>query len=328
MNNRPHVSVVVLGWNNRDLLDTCLQSVIAQTYRNISIIYVDNGSTDDSVNYLHKNYPDIKIIENGKNMGFAIGNNIGIAFALESKCCEYIVLLNTDATLAKDWTQTLVSFAVERPRASSFQTATYDYYDHDILDSYGIVVDHQGRAMQMGYRSKSKAPKTQIVFGTNAAASLFSRAYLESQPFGNEYLDSDLWMYLEDVDIAARATVMGWNNWYVEGSAAYHMGSASSSKNPGFSVYQIYRNNLPMLYKNLPLRIIIMMLPGIFITDMRTVIDLIRGRNKVALKALIRGRLNGLPLMIKMTKKRKKLQKLRNISEKELWQLMSAGSSR
>jgi GT2 family glycosyltransferase len=321
---QPHVAFIILGWNNRDLLDECFKSIQDQTYANYSIVYVDNGSADESVSYVHKAYPDVTVIDVGKNEGFAIGNNIGIQRALQDKSCKYVALLNTDATIAKDWLETLVSFALEHPRSGSLQTPTYDYYDHSVLDSYGITVDHYGRAMQLGYRSSDKLPETRVVFGTNAAASLYSREFLDAQPFGNEYLDADMWMYLEDVDIAARATILGWNNWFVNQSAAYHMGSASSGKNPGFSVYRIYRNNLPMLYKNFPASIILRMLPGLVVTDLKTILDLLRGRNKIALKAMLRGRMHGLALLPTMHKKRIQVRRNQGISTSELWRLMKA----
>ncbi len=319
---QPHVSFVILGWNNRNLLDECFSSIKFQTYSNFSIVYVDNGSTDGSVEYVKNTYPEITIVKIAKNMGFAVGNNIGIKEALKSKDCQYVALVNTDATLSNDWLDTLVSFAIVHPHAGSFQTPTYDYYDHATLDSYGITVDRYGRAMQLGYRSKEEVPDTRIVFGTNAAAALYSRDFLDAQPFGDEYLDADMWMYLEDVDIAARATVTGWNNWLVSSSAAYHMGSASSSKNPGFSVYYIYRNNFPMLYKNFPFPILVTMIPGLIVTDLRTILGLIRGRNRVALKALIKGRLSSPLLLLKMHRKRILLGKMRTIDTGELRKLM------
>jgi GT2 family glycosyltransferase len=318
----PHVSFVVLGWNNQDLLDECFTSIKSQTYTNFSIVYVDNGSTDDSVSYVRHHHPDIMLVEASKNEGFAIGNNIGIKRALENKACRYVALINTDAVIAKDWLQALVDFALEHPHSGSFQTPTYDYYNHGVLDSYGIMVDHKGCAIQMGYRGTDEPPETRIVFGVNAAAALFSRTFLDAQPFGDEYLDADMWMYLEDVDIAARATIMGWNNWLVSQSAAYHMGSATSSKNPGFSVYYIYRNNFPMIYKNFPVSIILRMLPGLLMTDLKTVFGLLRNRDKVALKALLRGRLSGIKLLPKMHKKRVKLRRKSTAATGELWQLM------
>ncbi len=105
---------------------------------------VDNGSTDGSIEYIKKEFPQIILIETGKNTGFAIGNNVGIAEALKDKSCRYVALLNTDARLRSDWLKEMVAFADKHPRGAGFQSPIIDYYDHTILDSRGITVDHQG----------------------------------------------------------------------------------------------------------------------------------------------------------------------------------------
>lgn len=313
---------IIVCWNNRDLLEECFQTIYEQSSKDYSIICVDNGSSDDSIEYIRQNHPSVTLIENKKNDGFAIGNNIGIANALEDDSCSYIALLNTDARLGKDWLQELVKFAESHPKGASFQSPTVDYYDHTILDSYGITIDTSGRAMQLGYRTPVSKLKNRRVFGVNAAACLYSRTFLETQPFGADYFDSDLWMYLEDVDLAARATMMNWENWFVSRSLAYHMGSASSGKNPGFSVYMIYRNNLPLLIKNLPLGILLKALPGVIATDTLTILKLVKSKNVATAKAILKGRLASIRLIPLFVRKRYILKKASKISTSQLLSLM------
>lgn len=323
MRNTPQVAVILVCWNNRDLLDECLQSIYNQTYKNIRVVLVDNGSTDDSVEYARNNHKSVHVIDTGKNNGFAIGNNIGIKYAFKDKNCKYVALLNTDARLAKDWIETLVKFAEKHPKGASFQTRTLDYYDHHTLDSRGLKIDQQGRAIQLGYRNKNpRKLDDHKVFGTNLAAALISRQFLEAQPFGEEYFDTDLWMYLEDVDFAARSIVMGWDNWVVGKSCAYHMGSASSSGNPGFSVFMTYRNNALVIYKNLPASTIIRVIPGLIFTDLESLYRTFRGRNYTAFKAIIKGRFRSLSMLFKLRNKRKLLQKYKVITNAELWEIM------
>ena len=321
----PKVAFIILCWNNRDLLQECFESIKAQTYSNFVTVMVDNGSADDSVAFTKANYPEVTVIETGENLGFAIGNNRGIAYALDELQSDYVALINTDATIAKDWLERLVSFALTRPKGASFQSPTLDYYDHAFLDSRGIKINHNGQAEQMGHRETDFKTNlaTKRVFGVNAAAALFSGTFLKVQPFGSQYLDEDMWMYLEDIDLAARAVIMGWENWLVNESAAYHMGSASSGKNPGFSVYMVYRNNLSLHIKNLPTSILLRIMPGLIYTDLLSVYRLTRGRNYRAAKSLIKGRFFGLGRVPLFMKKRKTLKKLRTISNKELWDLMA-----
>lgn len=318
------VTFIVLGWNNKPLLDNCFKSIQKQTYKKISIIYVDNDSSDGSLEHVKKKYPKVSIIDAGKNLGFAVGNNLGIVRALQNRQCRYVVLLNTDARLAADWLAALVPFAQQHTRGASFQSPTLDYFNHKLLDSRGIKIDRKGRAIQLGHRENVAKQETKRVFGVNAAAALYSRAFLEAQPFGKDYFDSDLWMYLEDVDFAARATVMGWENWFVNKSCAYHMGSASSSNNPGFSVFLIYRNNFLMLVKNLPLGVLIRVIPGAIVTDLKTLGQLLRSKNFATAKAILRGRLYSLPLLPKFYSKRRQLKPCRKISRGLLRQLMNA----
>lgn len=319
------VAFVVVGWNNKDLIDECLQSIASQTYQNCKVVYVDNGSEDGSVEHIKKNHPQATVVDAKTNHGFAIANNIGIAKALEDIDCHYVALLNTDARVAPDWAEKLIMFAANRDNVACMQSPTYDYYDHDTLDSYGIQIDHKGRAIQLGYRMpKSSLPDTQIVFGTNAAANMLTRKFIEAQPFGKQVFDEDLWMYLEDVDLAARATVLGWDNWFVNESAAYHMGSASSNKNPGFSVHLIYRNSFPMLYKNLPLTLLVKLIPGLIETDLRTALSLAKGKNLATLKAMARGRIDGVALTRKMIKKRSSIRRISRTKSSHIWSMMGS----
>lgn len=319
---QPLTYFIVVGWNNKTLLGECFESIQKQSYKNHSTVYVDNGSSDESISYVKKNYPEVIVLDAKENLGFAIGNNMGIERAFRDKRCHYVALLNSDARIAEDWLEALVGFAEAHSKGASFQSPTYDYYARSVLDSRGITIDHFGRAVQLGHRETNPELSTKKVFGVNAAAAIYSRAFLDTQPFGVNYFDSDMWMYLEDVDLAARAIAMGWENWLVNESSAYHMGSASSSKNPGFSVYMAYRNNLLLLIKNLPLSILIKVIPGMLITDMRTLKYLLRHQNYAPAKAIIRGRLHSLPMIPKFIGKHRQLKRHWQVNSKTIWQLM------
>lgn len=322
------VAFIIVGWNNIDLIDECISSIHKQNYSNTSIIYVDNASSDGSSQHVQEKYPDVTVIESETNLGFASGNNLGINKALENIDVSYIALLNTDATLAVDWTDKIVEFAKTKPKGAAFQTITLDYYNHNVIDSSHIFLSHNGQATQGSWRrplpESSDIAPTQV-FGCNAAAVIYSRAFIEAQPY-EDLFDSKLFMYLEDVDVAARATVMGWGNYVVPGSRAFHMGSASSGKNPGFSLYLTYRNNIAVLAKNIPLRMVLRMLPSMMRSDRHTLRHLKKTGQSAVRSKVIKGRLIGLvrlPLfttdIIKMSKYRKRIQK------SYLWNLMRAG---
>jgi GT2 family glycosyltransferase len=163
------------------------------------------------------------------------------------------------------------------------------------------------------------------IFGANAAAIMVSREFIEKQPF-NDFFDTTLFMYLEDVDVNARATVAGWDNYLVPGTQAYHMGSASSNKRPGFSLYMTYRNNIAVLCKNIPLSLLVKMLPDMVRSDYHTMRHLRRTGRKIGIYYLLKGRIIGfirLPLFIPGIWKMRDARK--SISKEYLWQLMKHG---
>ena len=319
------VAYVIVGWNNQNLLPECLTSIREQTYPHKVVYYVDNNSADASVDLVRRKFPEVIVLPQSSNTGFARGNNIGIAEALNDPEVSYVMLLNTDATLASDWTEKTVGFASHKPRGALYQGTTLDYYNHHVIDYTHIYVSHSGQGTQGNWRhfvSLEKGPKK--VFGVNAAACLISRGFIEAQPF-DTYFDEGLFMYLEDVDVATRATVMGWDNYLVPGARAYHMGSASSGKNPGFSLYMTFRNNSDVLFKNFPLRLLVRMLPKLIRGDIDTIRELKRRGKSSAIRKVIKGRFVGLLRMPLFIAKRRKMNKARTADTNYLWSLMRNG---
>jgi GT2 family glycosyltransferase len=320
---QPRVAIIIVCWNNQKLLKECFGSIRSQTYKNYVTIMVDNGSADNSVAYTKKNFPEVEVIEAGKNLGFAQGNNVGMKQALTDQALKYVVLLNTDARLKADWLEVMIGFAERHPNGALFQSVTVDYYDHDTLDSAGILFDHGLRATQIGYSQRFRMVKTGRVFGVNAAAAVYNAKFLRSSPFGDQYFDSDLFMYLEDVDIAARAIMTGWDNYVVADTEAYHMGSASTGRNSTFSLKMTYRNHLPVILKNLPGRTIIKAFPKMVRSDLARARAFIKMREYRLLWSMLSGILSGLPRLPLFLRKRQKLKQYWKVDEAELWRLMT-----
>lgn len=321
----PKVAIIVVGWNNEDILDVAFQSVENQTYKNIQTVFWDNNSSDGSVEAIRKKFPWVTIIEHKKNIGFAAANNRVIDMLLPDTEIRHFILLNSDAQLASNWIEEVVSFASKKPKAALVQGKTLDYYDHEIIDSTHVYVAQNAQATQGRWRTlDTGADHPMRIYGVNAAAALVTRDFLEGQPFSYLF-DERFFMYLEDVDIAARALVTGWDNYYVPTATAFHMGSASSGKNPGFSLYMTYRNNLPMLVKNYPKRLLLRMLYPMLRSDISTIKRLLRQNRRPAAMKIVQGRIVGffrLPLymfsMITMSRSR-------NVSNEYLWKLMFRG---
>jgi GT2 family glycosyltransferase len=318
---------IIVCWNNKALMKECIESIQRQTYKHKKIFVVDNASTDGSVEFVTKTFPEVEVLAQDKNYAFAKGNNIGIKKALEDQQVGYFALVNSDATLENSWTSTLIAAAEQHPKAAMLQSITLDYYDHAVIDSTHVYIARNGQATQGSWRlplPEGYDVPPQKVFGCNAAAMIITRGFIEQQPFG-DFFDETMFMYLEDVDIAARATVMGWDNYVIPGTRAYHMGSASSGKNPGFSLYMTFRNNLGLLIKNLPLALLLPVLASLFKADRASIKHLQRTNRKEAVKFIYRGRLASLPYIPIFIFKRYKLKKYRNIDNNYLWNLMRKG---
>jgi GT2 family glycosyltransferase len=240
------VSVVIVTWNAAALLRDCLASVEAQSYPLLEVIVVDNGSTDGTLDLLRAK-PRVTVIENGKNLGFAIPNNRGIAAAKG----EFVLLLNTDVTLDGDYVKLLVAALQEEPRRGSAVGKLYRS-GRCILDSTGHLMYRCVWAVNRG-QGEPDGDQYDVageVFGVCAAAALYRRQMLDDVAPDGEVLDSSFFMYIDDVDLDWRARLRGWRSWYVPEATAVHHRGASGVRVSGAGQRHIFKNRLLMLLKN------------------------------------------------------------------------------
>ncbi len=328
MANQPKTAFIIVCWNNEQLLAECLGSIKAQTYTNHTTVMVDNGSTDDSIAVAKKHMPSIKVLETKRNNGFAKGNNVGIREALKDPNVQYVALINTDARLGKDWLKTILDFCELKPNAACLQGTTLNYFDNRIIDSTHLYVSRQGQATQGNYQKvyyEELGPKK--VFGVNAAACVITRKFIESQPY-RQLFDESMFMYLEDVDLALRSILLGWDNYLVPGARAYHMGSVSSGGRTGFSGYGLYmtfRNNSGMIIKNYPWKLVFRLFLQMPASDRATIRHLARHNHNQAVWKVLAGRLVGLARSPIYIFKRWRMLGKRKIDANYLWALMRKG---
>jgi GT2 family glycosyltransferase len=324
------VGVIVVCWNNRDLLADCLNSLRAQTVGldRLKIFAVDNASEDGTPAYLRAEYPEVEVIEVGWNSGFSHANNLGIRAAFFDPNVDAVVLLNSDARLGDDWIETVVGFARTRPAGATFQSLTVAAGDHRIIDSHHLYIGRSLHAYQSGTELMiDRDYPTCRVFGVNAAAALYTRAFLEAQPF-SDYLDETMGMYLEDVDLAARALIMGWESWFVAGTRAYHIGSHSSKRRSGgFSIRQTWRNQTVLLLSNLPARVLLRGFRGLIGHDIGAIRHLIATERPELIKDIAMGRLLGFQLIPYALKRRRTLRSHVQLDPEVVWELMATGTA-
>lgn len=320
------VAYIIVCWNNKDLLDECINSINKQTYKDKVIYLIDNNSSDGSADFIANNYPEIRLIRSNKNNGFARGNNLLIKEALKDEEVKHLAFINSDARITPDWTEKLISESNAHNQVACLQGLTVDYFDHSIIDSHHIYLSVNLQSTQYAYQqlNSQKNLSSCEVMGVNAAAAIITRDFIEEQPYKNLF-DESFFMYLEDVDVSLRALNIGWHNYFVADAIAYHMGSASSkNRSSSFSLYYTARNQTGLLLKNIPASILIRACPNFLRHEYRFLLYLKSSYSSGVLLKYIQGRIVGLLRAPLYLSKRRKLQKNTKIQPDFFWTLMSS----
>jgi GT2 family glycosyltransferase len=247
MDRPPPVSVVVPNWNGRGWLPDCLGSFAGQELAAAELIVVDNGSEDDSVEYLQLEHPDVKVVALEENTGFAHAANRG----LETAGSEFVALVNTDVVLAPDWVARMAEVLHAHPEAAAVACKMLSLRDADRVYDAGDILRRDGACEQRGRfcRDDGRWDSPGEVFGACAGAALFRRsAVLAIGGFDERYF-----AYLEDVDLALRLRLAGWSCRY-EPAVAFHAGEGSSPQLSGGHAHLVERNTLLLVTKAFPAR--------------------------------------------------------------------------
>ncbi|GAA0727052.1 glycosyltransferase family 2 protein [Clostridium malenominatum] len=253
------ISIIIPNYNGEKYLKDCLDSLSKQSFTNFEIIIVDNASTDNSLNIIEENYPGIKLIKMDKNYGFSVAVNRGIKESMG----DYVVLLNNDTVVFEDWLFNLVE-AIERDsKIFSVSSKMIRYREKDKIDDAGDEYCLLAWAYKRGDGAFiEKYIKDCEVFSSCAGAAIYRKKI-----FGEiGYFDESFFAYMEDVDISYRAKIHGYRNFYSSKAKVYHIGSATTgSKYNSFKVKLAARNNIYVVYKNMPLIQLIINIPFIFL---------------------------------------------------------------
>jgi hypothetical protein len=326
-------AVVIANWNGKKYLKDCFESLWVQTYRNFKIVFVDNGSSDGSVDFVRENFPKAEIIELETNTGFAKGYNIGMERALEDKKVDYVVVLNNDTKLDEKCLDRLVGCANTHPAAASIQPKILNFFNRKKIDCAGILFSADGVAVNRGHEEADvgQYEKEEEVFGVNGTAALYLRNALEKTKLKKgKYFDDEYFAYCEDADLAWRLRLAGFKSFYCPNSIVYHIHSATAGRISGFKAYYLNRNRFFTLIKNYPFcRLAVILL---FLTPIRYIFLLFRvimkkgrkgaefsGQNKGAVaKEILRAWgsvIVNIPILLK---KRRAIQKNKNVSCREV----------
>ncbi len=257
INGKTELAVIILNWNGRKLLEQFIPAATRFTIgEGVRLIVADNGSTDDSVEWLKANYPDVDLIIFPENLGFAEGYNR----AIEMTDSEYVILLNSDVEVTEGWFLPMLDFMRSHPDAGACQPKIKSFRDRtkfEYAGAAGGLLDRLGYPYCRGrvfdnletdngqYDDKA----VQIAWASGAALMVRRKAYIE---VGG--LDSSFFAHMEEIDLCLRMIGSGWGVWFVPGAEVYHVGGASLPKDNPKKTYLNFRNNLLMLHKNMPRR--------------------------------------------------------------------------
>lgn len=245
-------AVIILNWNGERMLRDFLPSVVANT-PDAEIVVADNGSTDSSLEVLKRDFPSVKTICLDRNYGFAEGYNR----AISAVSCDYVVLLNSDVEVPAGWLAPLVSFLDANPNVAACQPKLLAHYDKSMFEYAGAAggfVDRfgypfcRGRIFSVVERDNHQYDDVADIHWATGACMLVRKAVYE-QCGG---LDSRFFAHNEEIDLCWRMRILGHRICYVPSSCVYHLGGGTLPQGNPRKTYLNFRNNLTMLYKNLP----------------------------------------------------------------------------
>ena len=267
------VSINLVTLNGKKYLPYLLDSLKNQTFRDFELLAVDNGSIDGTVEYFEKEWPQIKVVKNHKNIGFALAHNQAIKYSRG----DYILMLNQDVVIENDFLEKIVNFMDKNDQIGAAQgkLCRWKVSESDgflesektkIIDAVGIKLYKNFKLIEEGAGEEDKGqynlPKE--VFAVSGALPIFRRQALEDIKFSQEYFDELFISYKEDIDLSWRMRLRGWKIFYCPEAVAYHargvsgkndlsdLSAVNNRKNKSeFANYHSYKNHLMMLMKNL-----------------------------------------------------------------------------
>lgn len=243
----PRVSVIIVNWNGLEHLETCLDSLKKQVFRDFEVVLVDNGSRDGSVGFLRERYPWVRLVELEENVGFAGGNNCG----LDNASGEYVVTLNNDTRVEAGWLARLVEVADAHPAAGMVGCRIVSFHDPDRIDSLGMRICRDGMsrgAHRLGKWSSLHLGAVSDILFPSACAALYKRAMIEEIGF----FDEDFFAYCEDTDLGLRGRLAGWEAVLASEAVVYHKYSETGGVFSPLKLFLVERNHYWVALKNFP----------------------------------------------------------------------------
>lgn len=323
MQNKDLVSVIVVNWNGKKWLEKCLPALANQTHINTEIILVDNNSTDESVSFVKKNFPNIKIIVNSKNEGFANANNIGFLAANG----KFVLFLNNDTIVVKKLIETLLVKIKSDSSIGIIQPKILLMDDNQRLDSVGSYLTNTGFLYHYGVNKidSDKYDKEIDIYSAKGACMFGRKEILSNVCLDGNLFDPDYFAYFEETDLCHRVWLSGKRVIFIPAPLVLHkMGGTSESMNNNFIQFHSFKNRINSYLKNLSARKLLAILPLHLLVVMAYAIYALLKFKLGLFSVIIKAILWNIKNIGSTLKKRSYIQtSIKKVEETEFWSIVN-----
>lgn len=315
MSRPPLMSIVIVNYNGLRHLRECLDSIHAQDFRDFEVVFVDNASSDGSIEFMRANFPQAVLVRSEANLGFAGGNNLGFKHSRG----ELVFLLNNDTRLAPDALRKLAEAAAERPDVGVFSAFLINYADESLSDSGGDTVYTNGFVAALGGYPVEIFNRRRLIASACGAAAMFRMPLLRK----TGGFDEDFFLNFEDLDLSFRCRHLGESILFLPEARVYHKGSASlGGKTSRLSVYYSERNQAWFLVKNFPAVFLARALPFLLLSK---TLRLWQSARRGQLGAYFSANIHGIAGLPRMLAKRRAILSASKLSSREFGSLLRPG---
>tara|TARA_B100000123_G_scaffold58287_1_gene40607 strand:+ start:97 stop:1146 length:1050 start_codon:yes stop_codon:yes gene_type:complete len=321
------VSIIIPHWNGIDILSECLTSLFKTNHNSYEVIVVDNASTDGSQSWIKSTFPQIKLIENDKNYGYAGGCNIG---ALEAKG-NYLVFLNNDTIQDPGWIQNLENILKKDNRIAAVQPKVLNYFNRNVFDYAGGSGGYmdwfcfpyaRGRIFSKQERDVGQYNDSKQCFWSSGTAFMIRKDLF----FQAGQFDEHFFSHMEEIDLCWRLQAMGFQVWVEPDAVVYHKNALSMPMHSHKKYYLNHRNSLIMLFGNYSIKNTLILGSGRIIFEMIALGYSVLCLNWKHASAIIRSLVYLLFHINVILRKRSKFKEIRKKKDKEIMKNISRHS--
>jgi GT2 family glycosyltransferase len=323
----PKLSVIIPHLKGVDILRNCLASIFQSHYSDFEVILIDNASEDGSCDRVEAEFPQVRVIRLAQNLGYAGGCNVGI----QNSSAEFVLLLNDDTVLNADTIGALVEVFESDPSIAGAQPKLLNIKDHALFDYAGAcgglfdIFGYPfafGRTFMFLEEDKQQYDQPSDIFWACGTCAIFRREALEKTGL----LDEDFFAHMEEIDLAWRLQLAGYRLVRVPRAVVYHFSGHTLPNTERRKMYLNHRNSITCLLKNYSLLNLVWILPLRIVLEWGIIfVSFLRGdfrRGPAAVQVQL-----SLPVLVyKALRKRRSVQKVRRVSDRQVMNRMYRGS--